>query len=70
MSKFNLSFVCHKQWDELEITALPNIRFCDDCLKQVFVVKTQAEFLAASALNRCVALSDKNGLISRVGFVP
>ncbi|MEI6706342.1 MAG: hypothetical protein WCK96_04300 [Methylococcales bacterium] len=50
------------------MTSLPDIRYCDDCHKQIFVVKTEAEFLAASALQHCVAISDSNGFIERVGI--
>jgi hypothetical protein len=69
MAKYTLSFVCEKQWNELKKTSLPNVHYCDDCHKQVFIVKTESQFLAASALKRCVAISDNNGFIERVGFV-
>jgi len=68
MTNHQLSFVCKKQWHELAVTSLPDIRYCDDCHKQIFVVKTEAEFLAASALQHCVAISDSNGFIERVGI--
>lgn len=66
--QYNLSFVCNKKWDELEITALSKVRFCNDCQKEVFLVKTASEFLAESTLKHCVAISDRDGFINKVGI--
>ena len=51
----NLEYECHLQWDRLEETDKPDIRFCKDCKSSVTFVHTEDEMTAASDSGKCVA---------------
>ncbi len=52
-----LSFQCYKRWFELEpIETEEDMRFCGECQKPVFRVRSEAEFKSHSILGHCVAL--------------
>jgi hypothetical protein len=67
MKACDLQFVCGKQWGQLEPTALANARYCGDCRKAVFMVKTRHQLHVASALGRCVGIADDNDFIGVIG---
>ncbi len=66
-TKCSLSFICTKKWEELSKTEDAEIRYCDSCAKGVFAVKHLDEFELASALGRCVALTQDNQVFGWVG---
>jgi hypothetical protein len=49
-------FNCDKQWDELETQDAPNIKFCKQCEKNVYLCKTQEELDNARSLGRCISI--------------
>ncbi|MEJ8821537.1 hypothetical protein WKW80_05735 [Variovorax humicola] len=49
------SFVCSKTWAELRPTFAPDVRYCDNCKRDVFKITTRAQLDEARALGRCVA---------------
>lgn len=67
MTHCHLSFVCGKKWDDLAATPEVSARFCDECGKNVFNVKTKAQLAAATVLRRCVAIADDNDFIGVIG---
>lgn len=50
-----MDFNCPKQWDELNATADPLVRDCEECGKPVYFVDSQAELAEAAAKGQCVA---------------
>ena len=52
--KCSLDYECHLQWDSLEQTDKPDIRFCKDCKSSVNFVRTQDELAIASNEGQCV----------------
>lgn len=67
MTPCHLSFVCGKKWTDLAATSEASARYCDDCGKNVFKVKTEAQLSVATALRRCVAIADDNDFIGAIG---
>jgi hypothetical protein len=50
-----MDFNCPKQWDELNATADPLVRDCEECGKSVHFVDSQEELEDAAAKGKCVA---------------
>lgn len=50
-----MDFDCPKQWEELNATADPLVRNCDECGKPVHFVDSQEELEDAAAQGKCVA---------------
>ena len=50
------AFRCHKHWNDLVPTKQQNVRFCDDCSRQVFYCATDAELARAVKSGQCVAV--------------
>lgn len=67
MKPCTVLFACGKQWFNLEPTGLSTARYCHDCKKNVFVIKTAGQQAVAWALGRCVAISDDNDFIGTMG---
>ena len=67
MSPCKLSFRCDKSWETLAPTASVEARFCSDCEKAVFMVKTRYAHGMAGALGRCVGIADDNDFVFFVG---
>jgi hypothetical protein len=67
MLKCEMSFVCDKKWTDLAATDFDATRFCGDCKQNVFIVKTELQFLIARAFKRCVAIADDNNFIAVIG---
>ena len=67
MKHCELRFVCGKEWDNLALTEVAQARYCTDCRKAVFMVKTKPQLLVASALGRCVGIADDNDFIGVIG---
>lgn len=71
----DFAFVCPKTWGKLKKGDDPNVRFCDDCKKNVYLVKTREELEAKRNERCCVAARDTYAgwLIGDVGpdyFLP
>jgi hypothetical protein len=66
-SKCNLTLVCHQSWDDLRETESADVRYCDNCEKGVFSVRTRAQLEMASAVGRCVALTKENEIVGWIG---
>lgn len=67
MKPCDLQFVCGKAWEGLAPIALSAARYCGDCRKAVFIVKTKPQLLVASALGRCVGIADDNDFVGVIG---
>lgn len=66
MSQSNLSirncafaFRCEKTWDSLDRLANENVRFCNDCEKNVYFCSNEKELMQAIKTNECVAIKLK-----------
>lgn len=51
---------CTAQWDDLEQTDYPEVKFCQYCQKEIFYCANDEELVTSVRLNRCVAI-DKEG---------
>ncbi len=58
-SKFK--FVCQKNWGELTPTKEQDVKFCNECKKNVYYCKTEKQFLVVAGEGRCLALEDTSG---------
>ncbi len=59
--------MCRKSWDSLADTDSLHVRYCANCDKGVFKVRTRAELALASQMGRCVALTDDNKIVRWIG---
>lgn len=50
------AFECSAKWDKLAETGKSNVRFCNECEKEVHRCDTDAELLQAIRSNLCVAI--------------
>lgn len=50
------AFRCNAKWNDLAPTGRANIRFCNDCEKEVHRCDTDEELLQAIRSNLCVAI--------------
>lgn len=66
-SKCDLTFVCRQTWESLRQVAPSHVRYCDRCNKGVFSVRTRVELEIASAIGRCVTLTDDNEIVGWIG---
>jgi hypothetical protein len=49
-------FKCATEWEQLNETSSPDVRFCLDCEKEVHFCRTDEQLAQAIRLNRCVAV--------------
>ena len=49
-------FRCAQNWDAMDETSRPNVRFCRECAKDVYFVESTIDLAEAIGLNRCVAI--------------
>lgn len=49
-------FKCDQQWDDLETQLASNIKFCQQCQKNVYLCKTQEELDYARSLGWCISI--------------
>lgn len=49
-------FECHQSWDKLLKRKEKNIKFCNECEKEVYLIETNAELMDAIKFNYCVAI--------------
>jgi hypothetical protein len=50
-------YECPRQWEQLQETTKPGVRFCGACEKLVYFCNTPEEFVRQGELGRCVAIS-------------
>jgi hypothetical protein len=50
-------FKCTNKWGSLNATAIEDIKFCEDCQKEVYFIEDLFSLEEAIALNRCVAIN-------------
>jgi hypothetical protein len=50
-------FKCTNKWGSLNATANEDIKFCEDCQKEVYFIEDLFSLEEAIALNRCVAIN-------------
>ncbi len=62
------AFKCTQQWNELDKTSEKNIRFCNECQKEVHYCENDQELLKSIKLNRCVAFS-RDQVIHEMGYI-
>ena len=55
-----LSYKCPNDWDALSETDDENIRFCNECEKEVFFCHDDEDLAKGIRLNRCVAFFKPN----------
>ena len=67
MGPCDLQFVCGKRWEGLTPIEAASARYCGECRKAVFQVKTKSQLLVSSALGRCVGIADDNDFIGVIG---
>ena len=49
-------FKCDKRWGEMIETSQRDVKFCDSCQKEVYLISDEYELMEAIELNRCVAI--------------
>ena len=52
------AFRCHQQWQSLEHSPNPDVRYCQECSRQVVLCRSNAELRAALQANECVAIEN------------
>ena len=66
-------FKCSNKWDALNSTAIEDIKFCEDCQKEVYFIEDLTSLEEAISLNRCIAIntaSESNEIVKvTVGMV-
>lgn len=50
------AYKCTRSWDSLQVTSERDMRFCDDCQREVHYCHDAWSLGQAIALNRCVAV--------------
>lgn len=66
-AKCDLTFVCRESWDKLADTDNADVRYCPNCDKGVFKVRTRAQLEMASQIGRCAALTNDNEIVGWIG---
>lgn len=53
-----LTFICDKKWEDLKGTSSTDIRYCDSCEREVFLIRNEGELDENRRKSRCVAFSE------------
>lgn len=51
--------ICPLEWHNLKLTSKQSVRFCENCEKSVYEVKSPEEFVQRSKNRECVAINIK-----------
>lgn len=54
------AFKCEKKWALLTQTKSNDVRFCEDCQREVFFCRTDEQLRESIVMNRCVAVEFEN----------
>jgi hypothetical protein len=49
-------FKCDRQWSDLHELIELNVKYCEQCQKNVYLCKTQEEINQARLLGRCISI--------------
>ncbi len=60
INNYNWAFRCPKSWENLKSTVNQNVKFCDECKKNVFLCKTDEDVEYHSERLNCVFLLPEN----------
>jgi hypothetical protein len=65
------AFRCHQNWNSLERTDAPKVRYCHECSREVVLCQRDSELRAALQSNACVAVDipAPRGLVRTVGVL-
>ena len=63
------AFKCAAVWDELDETGDDDVRFCNDCQREVFLCLDNDDLLRNIKLNRCITILrvSNNGIEEMTG---
>lgn len=50
------AYKCNKAWGDLQPTTFAQVRFCNECSRDVFLCTTESELAESVRLGRCVAV--------------
>jgi hypothetical protein len=53
----NFEFVCPKKWDQLRKSYVEGVRYCDQCKRNVYLCRTDADIKLYDSLKYCIAIS-------------
>lgn len=57
-SASDFEFVCPKKWSELRKSYVEGVRYCDQCKKNVYLCRTDADIKLYDSVNYCIAISN------------
>jgi hypothetical protein len=60
-----LSFACPQLWSRLAVTDTPDCRHCEQCDRDVHLVRDEEEYFQHAAHGHCVAVPVKSNAASR-----
>ena len=55
ISNCRFAYKCAKTWDSLEESKTPDIKFCNDCQRNVYFCHDDSQLVEAIKMNHCVA---------------
>jgi hypothetical protein len=66
----SFAFKCPQEWDKLSPTSKINIKHCEECKRDVYMITSQEEHDRHARLNNCVAIIDSSIAIPGVAPTP
>ena len=52
----SFGFKCNQKWEDLSKRKEKNIKYCQECEKEVYLIETNTELMHAIKFNNCVAI--------------
>ena len=52
----SFGFKCNRKWEDLFKRKEKNIKYCNECEKEVYLIETNTELMDAIKFNHCVAI--------------
>ena len=68
--RFAFAFQCPRTWDALRPTDDPQVRFCEACLKPVYLCDSQDAVSRRAAAGDCVAYYNEEDFCTLGALVP
>lgn len=53
----NFEFVCPKKWEELRKSYVEGVRYCNQCKRNVYLCRSDADIKLYDSLKYCIAIS-------------